>query len=131
MLLSKNTKIRAHRTIISPVVLYGCETLREGKGLRVFENRVLKRIFGPKGDEATGECRILHNEELDLYPSSIIFRVIKSRRLRWAGHVSRVGRREAHTGFWLPDPKEGDHLGDSGADGRIILKWIFKTLNGA
>jgi hypothetical protein len=130
--LSKNTKIRVHRTIISLVVLYGCETLREGKWLRVFENRVLRRIFGPKRDEATGEWRILHNEELnDLYSSPIIFRVIKSRRKRWAGHVSRVRRREAHTGFWLPDPREGDHLGDPGADGRIILKRIFKTLNGA
>jgi hypothetical protein len=61
------------------------------KRLRVFENRVLRRIFGPKRDEATGEWRRLHNEELnDLYSSSNIIRVIKSRRMRWAGHVARV-----------------------------------------
>jgi hypothetical protein len=94
-LLSKNTKIRVYRTIILAVVLYGCETwsltLREEQRLRVFENRVL-RIFGPKGDEVAGEGRQLHNEELnDLYSSPNIIRVIKSRRMRWAGHVARTG----------------------------------------
>ena len=83
------------RTIILPVVLYGCETwsltLREEHGLRVFENRVLRRIFGPKRDGVTGEWRKLHNEELnDLYSSHNIVRVIKSRRMRWAGHVARM-----------------------------------------
>jgi hypothetical protein len=77
-------------------VLYGCETwsltLREKHRLRVFENRVLRRIFGPKRDEVTGELRRLHNEELnDLYSSANIIRVIKSRRMRWAGHVARMG----------------------------------------
>jgi hypothetical protein len=72
LLLSKNLKIRIYKTIILPVVLYGCETwsltLREEHGLRVFENRVLRRIFGPKRDEVTGEWRKLHNEDLrDLY----------------------------------------------------------------
>jgi hypothetical protein len=86
-LLSKSTKIRVYRTIILPVVLYGCETwsltLREEQILRVFENRVLRRIFGPKRYEATGDWRRLHNEELnDLYSSPNIIRVIKSRRLR-------------------------------------------------
>jgi hypothetical protein len=58
----------------------------------VFENRVLRSIFGPKRDEVTGEWRKLHNEELrDLYPSPCIIRIIKSRRLRWAGHVARIG----------------------------------------
>jgi hypothetical protein len=95
-LLSKNTKIRVYRTIILPFVLYGCETwsltLREEQRLRVFENRVLRRILGPKRDEATGDWRRLHNEELhDLYASPNIIRVIKSRRLRWAGHVARMG----------------------------------------
>ena len=66
-------------------------TLREERRLRVFENRVLRRIFGPKRDGVTGEWRKLHNEELnDLYSSPNIVRVIKSRRMRWAGHVARM-----------------------------------------
>jgi hypothetical protein len=77
------------------VVLYGCETwsltLREEHKLRVFENRVLRRIFGPKKDEMTGEWRKLHNKELrDLYSSPSIIRIIKSRRMRWAGHVAQM-----------------------------------------
>jgi hypothetical protein len=68
--------------------------------LRVFENRVLRRIFGPKRDEVTGDWSKLHNEELsDLYSLPNIFRVIKSRRLRWAGHVARMGKGEVYTGF--------------------------------
>jgi hypothetical protein len=90
------TKIRVYRTIILPVVLYGCETwtltLREKQRLRVFENRVLRRIFEPKRDDATGEWRRLHDEELnDLYSSPNIIRIIKSRRMRWAGHVACLG----------------------------------------
>jgi hypothetical protein len=78
------------------VVLYGCETLsltlREEHRLRVFENRVLRRIFGPKRDEVTGGWRKLHNEELHgLYSSPSIIRVIKARRMRWAGHVAHMG----------------------------------------
>jgi len=84
-----------HRTTIFPVVLYGWETwslaLREKRRLSVFENRVLRGIFGSKGDEVTGERRKLQNEELnDLYCSSNIFRVIKW-RMRWAGHVASMG----------------------------------------
>ena len=76
------TRIKIYRTIILPVVLYGCETwsltLNEERRLRVFENRVLRRIFGPNRDEVTGECRKLHNEELnDLYCSPNMFRAIK------------------------------------------------------
>jgi hypothetical protein len=100
--LPKNLKIKIYKTIILPVVLYGCETWslkqREERRLRVFENRVLKKVFGPKRDEVTGECRKLHNEELnDLYSLSNIVRVVKSRRMRWAGHVARMGEnRDVH-----------------------------------
>jgi hypothetical protein len=87
-----------HKTIILPLVLYGCETwsltLREEHKLRVFENRVLKRIFEQKRDEVTGEWRKLNNEELrDLYSSPSIIRIITSRRMRWAGHVERMGEK--------------------------------------
>ena len=95
-LLSKNLKIKIYRTIILNVVLYGCETwsltLREERNLRLFENVVLRRIFGPRRDEVTGEWRRLYNEELnDFYPSSNIVRVTNSRRMRWAGYVARMG----------------------------------------
>jgi len=78
--------------------LYGCETwsltFSEKRRLRVFENRVLRRVFGPKRDEVTEEWRELHSEELnDLYSSPSIVRVIKSRRMRWAGHVARMGEK--------------------------------------
>jgi len=95
-LLSKNLKIKIYRTIILPIVLYGCDTwmltLREERRLRVFENRVLRRVFEPKRDKVTREWRKLHNEELsDLYPLSNIVRVVKSRIMRWAGHVACMG----------------------------------------
>jgi hypothetical protein len=94
-LLSKNVKVRIYKTIILPVVLYGCETwsltVREKHKLSVFENRVLKRIFGPKRDRVTGGWRKLHNEELhNLYSSPSIIRIIKSRRLRWVVYVARI-----------------------------------------
>jgi hypothetical protein len=87
------------------VVLYGCETwsltLRE-------EHRL--RIFGPKRDEVTGEWRKLHNEELrDLYSSPSIIRIIKSRRMRWAGHVARMGRKGTRIDYWLESQWERDH----------------------
>ena len=95
ILLSKNLKIKTYRSINLSVVLYGCETwsltLREERKLRVFENMVLRRIFGPRRDEVSGEWRRLHNEELnDLYSSPNIMWVIKSRRMRWAGNVARM-----------------------------------------
>jgi len=95
-LLSKNLKFKIYRTIILPVVLYGYKTWsltsREEGKLRLFENMVLRRIFGPRRDEITGDWRRLHNEELNvLYSSHNIVRVIKSRRIRWAGHMARMG----------------------------------------
>jgi len=95
-LLSKNLKIKIYRTTILPVILYGCETwsltLWEESKLRGFENMVLRKIFGPRRDEVTGEFGRLHNEELnDLYSSPNTVRVMKSRRMRWAGHVAHMG----------------------------------------
>jgi len=94
-LLSKNLKIKIYRIITLLVVLYGCETwsltMRKERRLRASENRVL-RTFGPTRDEVTGEWRKLHNEELnDLYSSHNFVRMIKSRRMKWAGHVARMG----------------------------------------
>jgi hypothetical protein len=93
-LRSKNLKIKIYKTVILPVVLYGCETwsltLGEEHRLRDFENRVLRRIFGPKREE-DGSWRKLHNDELhNLYSSPNIVRVIKSRRMKWSGHVARM-----------------------------------------
>ena len=94
-LLYKKLKVNAYKTIILPVVLYGCETLsltlREEHRLRVFEYEVLREIFGAKRDEITGHWRKLHNAELHvLYFSPNIIGNLKSRRLRWAGHVARM-----------------------------------------
>jgi hypothetical protein len=97
-LLSKNVKVRTYKIIILPVVLYGCETwsltVREKHKLRVFENRVLRRIFGQKRDRVTGGWRKLHNEELhNMYSSPSIIRIIRSGRMRRAGHVARMGEK--------------------------------------
>jgi hypothetical protein len=95
-LLSRNLKVKIHKTIILPVVLYGCETwsltLREERRLRVSENRVLRRIFRPEWDEGMGEWRRLYSGELhNVYSSPDIIRQIKSRKISWAGHVARMG----------------------------------------
>jgi hypothetical protein len=130
-LISRNLKIKTYRTIILPVVLYGCETwslpLREEPRLIVFENMVLRRIFGPKSDEVTADWRKLNNEEHnDLYCSPNIVRVIKSRRMRWAGHVARMGRGGVYSRIWWVNLREINHLEDPGVDIRIVLKWIFR-----
>jgi hypothetical protein len=118
-------KIKIYRTIILPVVLYGCETwslkLREERRLRV-----LRRVFGPKRDEVTGEWRKLHNEELNyLYSLPNIVRVVKSRRMRWAGYVARMGEERGVHKVLVGKP-----VGDPDVDGRIILRWMFRKLEG-
>ena len=95
----KMQRFKIYRT----AVLYGCETLsltlREERRLRVFENKVIRRIFGPKRDEVTGEWRELHKESVMVsYCPPSIFRVIKSRRMRWAGHVARMGQKRGAYG---------------------------------
>ena len=91
------------------------------------ENKVLRRIFGPRRDEVTGEWRKLHNEELnDLYSSPSIVWVIKSRRMRWASHVARMGEMRSVYRVWWGNPWERHHLRDPGVEGRIKLAWIFR-----
>jgi hypothetical protein len=112
-LLSKNFKIRIYKTVILPVLLYGCETwsltLREEHRLGVFENRVLRRLIGPKRGEVTGEWRKLHTEELhDLYSSPSIIRIMKA-RMRRTRHVARMARTGMRIGCWWENQREGGH----------------------
>ena len=96
----------------------------EESRLRMFEKRELRRN---KREEVTKEWRKLHNEEIkDLYSSSNILRVIKSRRMRWAGYVALTGKGKAYTGFWSGNLCVRDHLKDPGVDKRVILRWIFR-----
>jgi len=102
-----------------PVVLYGCETWsltkREERRLRVFQNRVLRRIFGPNRDEVTNEWGKLHNDELNcLYSSPSIVRVIKSIRMRWAGHVARMGERRGVYGVLVGKSEANRPFGNPG-----------------
>jgi hypothetical protein len=97
--------------------------------LRVFENRVLKRIFGPKRSEVTGEWRKLHNEDFtNLYFSPNIIRVISSRRMRWTGHVARMGERCGAYRILVGKPEERDRLEDPDTDGSIILSSSVKLI---
>ena len=123
-LQSKNINTKIHRTIILPVVFYGCETwsltLRKERRLRVFENRVLRRIFGPKR-----EWRKLHNEKRNhLYCSPNILRVTKSKRMRWAGNVACMEK--SRRVFWWGNLSEADRWEDPGVDGEIMLRWMFR-----
>jgi len=109
-LLSNNIKIKRHRITVFLVVSYGYKiwslALREERRLRVSENRVLRRVFGPKRDEVTGEWRKLNSEALnDLHSSPSIIGVIKSRRMRWAGHVARMGNRRSAHRFLVRKPE--------------------------
>jgi hypothetical protein len=127
----KILKIKVYKTVL-PAVPYGCETwsltLREELRLLVFEDRVLRRIFGTKREE-DGSWRKLHNDELhSLYASPHIVRLTKSRRMRWAGHVARMGERRGVygiTGFLLGGPKLRDRWKDLGIGGRIKLRWTL------
>jgi hypothetical protein len=108
-------KIKIYKTVILPVVLYGCETWslasREEHRLKVLENTVLRKIFGPKREE-DGSWRKLHNDEHhNLYSSPNIFRVIKSRRMRWAGHVARMGEGSGVYGVFVGRPEGKRSLG--------------------
>jgi hypothetical protein len=127
-LLSKNLKISIYRTIILFVVLYGREswslTLRGERRLRV-----LRRIFGPTRDKVR-EWGKLHNEKLNaLYSSSNILWVIKSRRMKWAGHVACMGEGRDVYRVLVGNLGKRDHWGDPGIGGMIILRWIFRKWN--
>jgi hypothetical protein len=128
----KKLNIKIYKTVILPILLYGCETwpltLGEEHRLKVFENRVLRRIFGPKREE-DGSWRKLHNDELhSLYSSPNIVRAIKSRRMRWAAHVARMGEERGAYRVLVRRPGGKRPLGPRhyGDDNIIILEWIFK-----
>jgi len=129
--LSKNLKTKTYSTTILPVVLYGCETwsltLKEELRLRIFGNRALRRIFGPKKDMVRGEWRKLYNEELnDLYSLPNIFRLIKLRKMRWAGQVVRLGERRGVIRILVGKPEGKRPLGRPRRRWGIILRRIFR-----
>jgi hypothetical protein len=128
-LLSKILKIKIQKAIILPIALYGCGTwsltLREEHKLKVFENRVLRIISGPKREEVTGGWRKFNNEELkNLSASPYIIRIIKSRRMRWAGHAARTGKmRNAYINT-VGKLERNRPLVNTGVVGNITLEWI-------
>jgi hypothetical protein len=133
--LSRKVKTKICKTIILPFVLYECETwsltLREENRLRIYENRVLRRIFGSERDQVTGEWRKLHSGELhNLYSSPDIIRAIKSRRIRRSGYVERMAEEKKCARFRWESPKERGHSEDRGIDGRMGLEWILGRLVG-
>jgi hypothetical protein len=125
----KNLKIKIYKTVILPVVLYRCKTwsltLWEEHRLRVFKNRVLRKIFGPKREEDRSWIK-LHNDELhSLYSSQNIVRVIKSRRMRWEGHVAHMEEERGVYRVLVGSLKARDHWEDLGISGRITLRWTL------
>jgi hypothetical protein len=130
-----NVKIKIYKTIILPVVLYGSETwsltLREEYRLSVFENKVIRTIFGPKRDEVTGETRKLHNEELHiLYSSPDIIRQIKSKTMRWAGHVACMGEERNVYKVLVGNPEGKRPFGRPRRRWRMGSEWILGILAG-
>jgi hypothetical protein len=119
-----------YKTIILPVVLYGYETwsltLREEHRLRLFENRILRRIFRQMRDKIAGEWKELHNKEFHiLYSSSNIIKQIKSRRVKWVRHVARMGEDRNVYKVFMRKPEGNNHLEDQGVDGRMLSEWIL------
>jgi hypothetical protein len=119
------SEIRIRTSVSLPEKICQFPSVVEKNGLRVSENTVLRRIFGPKREE-NGSWRKLHNDELhNLYSSPNIVTVTKSWRMRWVGHVACRGRGDVFTGFWLGGPKIRDHWEDLGVGGRITLSWTL------
>jgi hypothetical protein len=112
-------------------VLWIATTLPLFNVLRVSENRVLRRIFGPKRDEVSGRWRRLHNEELhNLHDLLNIIRVIELRRMRWVGRIARTEEIRDAYNILIGKPEGKNHLEDPGIDGKIILEWILGILGG-
>jgi hypothetical protein len=134
-LLSRKLNVKIYKTIILPVLLYGCETwpltLREEHRLRVFQNRVFRSIFGSTRDEVTGEWRKMHNRELhNLYLWPDIIRQIKSRRMMWAGHVAHIGEGRNLYRVLLGKPEGKSPLGRPRRRWENGIKWILRRLFG-
>jgi hypothetical protein len=132
-LLSRNIKVKIYKTVILPVVLYGCKTwsltLREEHRLRVFENRVLRGIFGPKRNEVMGQWRRLHNGELlNLYSSPDVIRQFNSRRSSWVGRVARMGEGRNVYRVLVGKPEGKSPLERSRRRWEDVKKWTLRIL---